>query len=333
MNHFFKKERLLLTLIIIFGLFFGILGGILKRTTYRYQKIDAPGIAFSFLAMHDGSLSKEQTKPTPESTSEPDSPEGPIEEPIEEAENESPSMAADVPSSTIDTSSEAETSQKETKSVFQEVDESYFTDALFIGDSRTDGLRLYAPFDGADYFCSTGMSVTKCLDLSADVENVGTVTLGELLNQRNYGKIYISLGINDVGYDFSYLVPCFEKIYNFVREQEPDAIIYIMASMHVAKNRAINEPIFESENVDELNHLFGAYADGIHSFFIDENEIFDDDEGYLIADYTGDNVHLYAKYYSDWDEWLCKNAVVIPGMENPGNPPSDQEDEDTSTAE
>lgn len=305
MNYFFKKERLLLTLIILFGIFFGILGGILKRTAYRSQNIKAPGIAFSFLAMHDGNLHKQNVP----AESLPDA-----EEPAEaEAESESAPVSEPEP--------EPEPAQEPEGPVFQEVYPSYFTDALFIGDSRTDGLRLYAPFEGADYFCNTGMSVTKCLDETVSIDDLGEVTLGQLLEQRDYGKIYISLGINDVGYDHDYLVPYFESIYNFLREQEPDALIYIMASMHVAKNRALNEPMFESERVDHLNNLFGSFADNVHSFYINENEMFDDEEGYLIADWTGDNVHLYAKYYEVWDNWLRKNAVVIPGMANPGDEP------------
>lgn len=320
MNYFFKKERLLLTLIIIFGIFFGILGGILKRTTYRDQEIKAPGIAFGFLAMHDGALSKDKPATPPAAPQE--TPEAP--------ETDTEPAPATEPAPTAEPEAEPE----ETPAYeFCEVYPSYFTDALFIGDSRTDGLRLYAPFEGADYFCSTGMSVTGCLDETADIEGLGTVTLAQLLEQRDYGKIYISLGINDVGYDHSVLVPYFEDIYNFLREQEPDAIVYIMASMHVAKNRAINEPMFESERVDHLNGLFGEFADGEHSFFIDENEAFDDEEGYLIADWTGDNVHLYARYYEVWDNWLCRNAVVIPGMANPGDVPPAPEPAEEETSE
>ena len=313
MYSFFKKERLLLTLIILFGLFFGILGAILKYTAYRNRNIHAPAIAFGFLAMHDGVLS-----------------DGPILVQVPKPEAEADTEAAAAPEAEAESSEAAEEVPEEEAEpegpVFQHVNKRYFSDALFIGDSRTDGLRLFAPFEGADYFCDTGMSVLECLDTAAEVEGVGTVTLEQLLAQKEYGKIYISLGINDVGYDFDYLAENYGEVYDFLRKNAPDAIIYIMASMHVAKNRALNEPIFESENVNELNRRFSEYADGVHSFYIDENEVFDDEEGYLIADYTGDNVHLYAKYYELWDEFLCDNAVVTPDMKNTGEAPAASED-------
>ncbi|MBR4132788.1 MAG: hypothetical protein IKT99_07395, partial [Oscillospiraceae bacterium] len=57
MNSFFRKDRLLLTLIVLFAVFFGILGAIIKYTSYRSRNIKAPAIAFGFLAMHDGAFS------------------------------------------------------------------------------------------------------------------------------------------------------------------------------------------------------------------------------------------------------------------------------------
>lgn len=56
MRFFFQKERLLLTLIVIFGVFFGIFGTIMKHTLYQNQNPDTPGIAFAFQAIHDGFL-------------------------------------------------------------------------------------------------------------------------------------------------------------------------------------------------------------------------------------------------------------------------------------
>ena len=47
----------------------------------------------------------------------------------------------------------------------------------------------------------------------------------------------------------------------------------------------------------------------IKNFYIDINEKFDDDNGNLNSNYTSDNVHIYAKYYKEWSNWLCQNAV------------------------
>ena len=41
------------------------------------------------------------------------------------------------------------------------VDESYFDDAVFLGDSRTVGLRAFGSFNNSGYFAKTGISVNS----------------------------------------------------------------------------------------------------------------------------------------------------------------------------
>ena len=52
---------------------------------------------------------------------------------------------------TTEKESGTETNQQETAKQFVTVDESYFDDAAFIGDSRTVGLHDYGGLDGADF--------------------------------------------------------------------------------------------------------------------------------------------------------------------------------------
>ena len=41
------------------------------------------------------------------------------------------------------------------------VDDSYFDDVAFVGDSRTDGFRLYSGLERGTYFCVTGETVAS----------------------------------------------------------------------------------------------------------------------------------------------------------------------------
>ena len=285
MYSFFKRDRLLLTLIVLFGLFFGILGAVLKYTAPREENA-APAIAYGFRALHDAAAKKAVIQ-------------------MSQANAELPANAT-LPAPTDET---GEASSDAADSPFRTVDDDYFSDALFIGDARVDGLRLYAPFDGADYFCTTDMTLTDCMEAKVAVEGRGETTLPQLLSHRRYGKIYISLGINEMGYDLDYLVDQFDTVYEALREAEPDAIIYIMANLHVTKSYAEAEAIFQSDRVNELNRRFSEYADGLHSYYIDENEIFDDAEGYLVSSYTEDETLLSGKYYKLWADFLRRSAV------------------------
>ena len=78
------------------------------------------------------------------------------------------------------------------------VGESWFDDALFIGDSRTKGLQTYGKLGGASYFSEVGLSVYGIQSLRVYVHGVGKTNLKTLLMKKDFGKIYISIGINEI---------------------------------------------------------------------------------------------------------------------------------------
>ena len=79
----------------------------------------------------------------------------------------------------------------------------YFDDALFIGDSRTVGLSQYGRLGRADYFASTGMTVFNVLkEKRFPTTDLAKQDLPSLLSAKRYGKIYLILGINEIGYPF-----------------------------------------------------------------------------------------------------------------------------------
>ena len=186
-------------------------------------------------------------------------------------------------------------------------------DALFIGDSRTVGLMEYAGIDGADYFCTVGMSVYNIHKNSVSVPNVGKVTLTELLNGKKYGKIYIMLGINEVGYKFSTTVEKYSELIEFIKDKQPDAVIFIQANLHVSKSRSDSDKVVNNTAINGLNAELAKLADGKSLFYLDANILFDDEAGGLSADKSGDSTHLYAKYYREWGEWIIRQTASLIG--------------------
>ena len=186
-------------------------------------------------------------------------------------------------------------------------------DALFIGDSRTVGLMEYAGIDGADYFCTVGMSVYNIHKKPVSVPNVGKVTLTELLNSKKYGKIYIMLGINEVGYKFSSTVEKYSELIEFVKGKQSNAVIFIQANLHVSKSRSDRDKVVNNTAINGLNAELAKLADGKSKFYLDANILFDDKTGALSSDKSEDNTHLYAKYYKEWGEWIIKQTASLIG--------------------
>ncbi|MDE7137783.1 MAG: hypothetical protein K2O29_04920, partial [Ruminococcus sp.] len=128
---------------------------------------------------------------------------------------------------TIPSTEQITTEPPPSEPVFVESDPSYFDDALFIGDSRTVGLNEYGTLKNADYFCSVGLASYKI-----DSEYINGYSIYDMLSANKYGKVYVMLGINECGNDFNSTINSFENLINTIREYQPDAIIYIMSSLH-----------------------------------------------------------------------------------------------------
>ena len=216
--------------------------------------------------------------------------------------------SADPPSSsTPSESSDNETDTETNKSEVPDVQPASMADALFIGDSRTVGMMEYAGLTEANYFCCIGMNVFNIKKNRVSVPSVGKVTLDELLSNKKYGKIYIMLGINELGYDFQSIINKYGDLLDFVNGKQPNAAIFIQANLHVSKKRSDSDKYINNK----LNSELSKSANGKSTFYIDANPLFDDKDGNLSLDKTSDNAHLYAKYYTEWGEWICKETAKV----------------------
>lgn len=184
--------------------------------------------------------------------------------------------------------------------------------SLFIGDSRTVGLFEYGQIENADFFCNVGMSVYNIHDKTPAVATVGKVTLTELLDIKQYDKIYVMLGINELGYDLDKSVEKYNELTELIREKQPQAYIIIQANLHVTKSRSETDKVINNGAIDRFNDAIAKLCDGDKTLYVDANDLFDDEEGNLSSDKSEDNAHLYAKYYTQWGKWISdKTAELI----------------------
>lgn len=195
-------------------------------------------------------------------------------------------------------------------------DDSYFSDALFIGDSRTDGFRDYSSLkDVASFWAKESLSVYNVLDKSLPLYTHGTwedsQTLQQVLETHPYGKIYVSMGINEIGMPTTVkYVEKYKALLEMIREAEPDAILYIQGNMHVSKAFSSSDPVTNNVNLVERNAAIATLANGRDIFYLDMNPAVCDENGDLREELTGDGVHLKASAYEKWADFLRQNAIV-----------------------
>ena len=192
------------------------------------------------------------------------------------------------------------------------VDISYFDDAVFLGDSRTVGLRAFGSFVNSAYFAKTGISVNSFFMYPA-LDEETNLTLTQTLSQRQFKKIYIMIGVNDAA-----AVPLndFEtQFFDAIREiqlLQPNAIIYIQSILGITKNKELRDPNhYNNERVCERNALLQSKCDGEKLIYLDVFSAFTDEEGYLNQFNSSDGLHLNSSDYDLWCDYLMQHAIPV----------------------
>ena len=193
---------------------------------------------------------------------------------------------------------------------FETVERDYFDDALFVGDSRTVGIMEYGGLENATFFADSGMSVYGLPFKKITIPDTGKVTFEELLEQKKFGKIYLMLGLNELGYRFDATQQKYKETVTKIRELQEDAIIYLCANMHVTEEQSGKDEIYNNTKVNQMNAMIAGLADGETIFYIDVNELFDDEAGSLSSEYSSDAFHVFGKHYVEWVDWLCTKGVL-----------------------
>ena len=193
---------------------------------------------------------------------------------------------------------------------FQLVDESYFNDALFIGDSRLEGFGMHSGLN-ATFYCATGLQLHK-IETSKVVRTPnGRIPIFDAIQPGIYKKIYIKVGLNELGWGTDELfLENYANLIARLRELEPDAIIYVHGLIHVTADKSMNDKTHTNEKIDQRNALLAQFAAAQGAYYLDLNEVVCGTDGALIPDMTSDGIHLKAKYMELWKNYLMAHAIV-----------------------
>lgn len=235
---------------------------------------------------------------------------GEPEMPAESGETEAPSGDA-VPEENDAPAGEGDGEPAE--AVYTAVEDSYFEDALFIGDSRTVGLEKYSGLkETAAFYAATGLTVYRLFDteIVPVPESRKKLTVEEALQTNSFAKIYLMVGINEMGTGTAEtFLKKYQEAVDHLRELQPDAVLYLQGIIRVTAERSAKGDFISNEGIEVRNEGIAQMADGRKVFYLDVNPLLCDESGGLAPEYTFDGVHLKAKYMDIWEDYLKTHAI------------------------
>ena len=191
---------------------------------------------------------------------------------------------------------------------YKDVDADYFATSLFIGDSRIEGLHDYSGWDKAYFAYKTGLSVFNMMSETLNT-NDGKCTLSEVLENYTFDNIYIMIGINELGSGtVSDFADKYKENLETIKSMQQDARIIILGIMYVTKEYSDSSDVYNNDNINAKNAAIASFANGTDIFYLDMNPAVVDENMALREDISFDGVHLIAKYYYLWTDFMCSHG-------------------------
>ena len=190
------------------------------------------------------------------------------------------------------------------------VGDDYFDDAVFIGDSRTEGMILNTGLWNTTAYVYKGLMVNTVFTKPVVNINGEKIPVMDALKSTNFSKVYIMLGINETGWAYS---PVFQEKYkdiiDAVQEINPDAFIYIQGIIPVSDKVSSEHPYITNSKIAEYNRLLQELAEEKEVYFIDTKNAVMSTNGALPEDAATDGIHLVNEYCQKWLDYLKTHTV------------------------
>lgn len=193
---------------------------------------------------------------------------------------------------------EEKTDIKKLVTASKEAQEEYYKDAVFIGDSRTQGLQINAGLTSPDFFAGRGLNVKNARTEKVVKNAAGkAVTVIDALKDKQYKKVYICFGINELGWPYTNIFADeYQKTIDAIKKIQPNAEVVVQGILPVTEKKSKSDKIFNMKNVKKFNKVIKKMAEDNGETYVDNSPAVANDKGYLPSDVTPDGIHMNREY-------------------------------------
>lgn len=201
------------------------------------------------------------------------------------------------------------------------VEDTYFDDVVFLGDSRTDGLRLYGGMTHGTFLFFTGATVESVFTREVETQ-LGTMPLLDALAEMEYGRIYVMLGVNELGWKGTDIFRNQSAaLIQRLQEDHPEAEIVIQSILPVSAKIDEEGRYVNNQRIAEYNQVWLELAEQFNVNYLNIAEVLLDENGQLPSELTYDGVHLNKAGCRVWLDYMRSHAVGeigVPAVEESG---------------
>lgn len=191
------------------------------------------------------------------------------------------------------------------------VEDTYFDGAVFLGDSRTEGLFLYSGLKTGHFYTAVGATVESVFSKkNFETENGEKVPLLDAVAEQDCDKIYIMLGINELGWTKTKTFhDQYAKLVDRVREDHPEAKIVLQSIPPVSAKQEAKKTYVNNARIAEYNQVIQTLAEEKECYFLDVAACLTGGDGLLPKDLNFDGIHLNPAGCRVWLNYLRTHSL------------------------
>lgn len=192
------------------------------------------------------------------------------------------------------------------------VDDAYFSDAVFVGNSIVGLQMLSGTIRQATYYTRHSLQVESYFTQPIRIQGGEEALIPDALSRYKYKKVYLMLGVNEMSWPhFDELSRLFDLVVKNLKETQPEAIIYIQSVLPV--EASLDEKGFIPNNalVQKMNRAILAICEQNDVWFLNVAEALYDENGVLPAGSTNDGTHFGSDTVKKWDDYMRTHAIPV----------------------
>ena len=191
------------------------------------------------------------------------------------------------------------------------VEDTYFDGAVFLGDSRTEGLSLYSGLKTGYFYTAVGATVESVFSKkNFETEGGEKVPLLDAVPEQDCDKIYIMLGINELGWSkVKTFHDQYAKLVDRVRADHPEAKIVLQSIPPVSAKQEAKKTYVNNARIAEYNGVIQALAEEKECYFLDVAACLTGGDGLLPKDLNFDGIHLNPAGCKVWLNYLRTHSL------------------------
>lgn len=191
------------------------------------------------------------------------------------------------------------------------VDDSYFADAVFLGDSRMEGFAMQCGLSNITCYAYKGLTTESVFTSEVIYKDGEKMTAMDALRETDFAKVYIMLGINETGWPKAEAYPqYYGKIVDAIREIRSDAVIYAMSIIPVSKTVSETHEYAKNDKINLYNELLRGMCAEKEVFYIDLSFMAGED-GALPEGAARDGIHVGYDLCKEWLAYLRTHTIPV----------------------